>query len=62
MSELLAAIPRLFAPRKDDYSRLLTDAEQLTGRAIAKTSQQMNDAYLKVVGDGKKANHPASKK
>ena len=62
MSELLATIPKLFAPRKDEYSRLVKSGDQLTGRAITTTLRQMNDAYLRVMADGKKTNDSSTNK
>ncbi|MBS0499094.1 MAG: hypothetical protein JSR74_02075 [Proteobacteria bacterium] len=51
MSELLAAIPRLFSlQRRDDYTRLRRAAHHdlIAQRALSRTIGQLNSAYAKV--------------
>lgn len=65
MSELLAAIPRLFNMRRSlDYSRFVNAAhsQQLTDRALAATQRQMMDAYQTVIVNGTKEIRAAAPK
>lgn len=65
MTELLAAIPRLFnLHRKHDYARFIQMAnpDQLAAKAIASTQRQMMDAYLSVIDGAEKTNHTSSAK
>ena len=51
MSELLAALPRLFSlQRRDDYARLrrMAHRDLIAQRALARTVPQMNRAYVQV--------------
>lgn len=60
MTELLAAIPRLFdMRRKHDYARFVQMArsDRLTAKAVASTQRQMMDAYLSVIDSAEKTDH-----
>jgi hypothetical protein len=49
MSELLAAIPRLFSlQRRDDYAPASRGSDLIAQRALSRTIGQLNSAYAKV--------------
>lgn len=60
MSELLAAIPRLFSMnRVHDYAHFVerARANELATRATESTQRQMMDAYLSVINRAEKTSH-----
>lgn len=60
MSELLAAIPRLFSMnRMHDYAQFVERARsnELATRAVESTQRQMMDAYIGVINRAEETNH-----
>lgn len=64
MSEILAALPRIFGERRgDDYARFVQSAtaDQMTSRAVEQTQRQLQAAYESTVAEirqGQQADRP----
>lgn len=54
MSEILAALPRIFGARRgDDYARLVREgsSDQMLARVVSDTNRQMTRAYETVLSE-----------